>query len=307
MLPISNTVEQFNKLNLRDNSFVEIAKSLFIKQGGQVVSTGMPTNGSLPVVFINNSSVFKYFPPVFVEAWQTETKALKFLNSSRTVTPRLIGSGAVGDWKYLHMTKLPGTSLKDLWTKLSEEQRQATARQIGIELRKVHELPIDTAIFDLQTWDHFLSTQKHGCFARHERIGLRYDLLAQIPEFLNSVNLTPSRTSFLHTEIMRDHVFFNLHDHKLHFSGFIDFEPSRVGNPEYDFASVSVFLTSGDRSVLKAFFEGYGNLEVASTKDFRRRILAYLLLHQYSNLKWYLQFMPNADTLDELAELWLAV
>ena len=39
----------------------------------------------------------------------------------------------------------------------------------------------------------------------------------------------------------------------------------------------------------------------------RSEVMAYLLLHKYSNLKWYLQFMPDAKSLDELAELWWSV
>ena len=93
---------------------------------------------------------------------------------------------------------------------------------------------------------------------------------------------------------------------ELKFQGFIDFEPSRLGAAEYDFASVGVFLTSGNKQALRAFFEGYRILELASTKNFKRRVMAYTLLHQYSNLKWYLEFMPVADTLDELSELWWA-
>jgi hypothetical protein len=42
----------------------------------------------------------------------------------------------------------------------------------------------------------------------------------------------------------------------------------------------------------------------------QRRLLAYTLLHRYSNLRWYLERMPDRDgitTLDALAGRWWAV
>lgn len=132
-------------------------------------------------------------------------------------------------------------------------------------------------------------------------------MLKQIPSFLESTAINWSQISFLHTEVMRDHVFFSHANNQVTFNGFIDFEPSMVGATEYDFASVSIFVSSGDSDALCSFFEGYGNLDFASHRDFRRRIMAYTLLHKYSNLKWYLEFMPNADTLDDLADLWFAI
>jgi len=35
--------------------------------------------------------------------------------------------------------------------------------------------------------------------------------------------------------------------------------------------------------------------------------MAFALLHKFSNLKWHLEFMPQADLLEELAEKWWAV
>jgi len=91
------------------------------------------------------------------------------------------------------------------------------------------------------------------------------------------------------------------------FAGFIDFEPSMFGPCEYDFASVGLFVTAGDPAALKSFFTGYGNLEESRRVDFRRRIMAYTLLHRYSNLNWYLQFMPKAERLEDLADLWWGI
>jgi len=39
----------------------------------------------------------------------------------------------------------------------------------------------------------------------------------------------------------------------LSFSGFVDFEPSMIGAPEYDFAAVGIFLSSGNPNALRSF------------------------------------------------------
>jgi hygromycin-B 7''-O-kinase len=304
MLPAANTPEQYKSINRQDPVFSQAAFSLLASQNIKVSSTAFPSSGSLPVVFVNNTYVFKFFPPLYADESLTESKALQFLADNNCAAPRLISTGDIAGWKYVCMKKLSGQSLKELWPKLTENQRQKACHDIGSCLRKIHEINFPDTSFFKNDWNEFLTEQKKNCVERHTKIGLREDLLKQIPDFLNSVELKHQHISFLHTEVMKDHVFF---DDKLKFQGFVDFEPSRIGAAEYDFASVGVFLTSGDRKALRAFFQGYGNLDQVTTKNFKRRALAYTLLHQYSNLKWYLEFMPNADTLDELAELWWAI
>lgn len=303
MLPAANTPEQYKSINRQDPVFTQAALSLSASQNIKVSSTAFPSSGSLPVVFVNNTYVFKFFPPLYADESLTESKALQFLADNNCAAPRLISTGDIAGWKYVCMKKLSGQSLKDLWPNLTDIQRQKACHDVGFSLRKMHELTLPIGNNSNNNWSDFLKEQQRNCLERHTKIGLREDLLKQIPDFLKSIDLNTNRISFLHTEVMKDHVFF---DDQLNFQGFIDFEPSRVGPAEYDFASVGVFLTSGDQNSLASFFEGYGNSAIATTPSFKRRALAYTLLHQYSNLKWYLEFMPNADTLDELAELWWA-
>ncbi|MDB4952187.1 MAG: putative aminoglycoside phosphotransferase [Gemmatimonadetes bacterium] len=81
-----------------------------------------------------------------------------------------------------------------------------------------------------------------------------------------------------------------------------------VGAPEYDFASVGIFLTCGDSALFRAFLLGCGYTDADFTVELPRRIMAYALLHRYSNLRWYLETIPprTATTLDELAAEWFA-
>ena len=303
MLPAANTLEEYRSINKQDASFIEASKIILQKQNIQMTQSHFASSGSLPVLIVNDAFVFKFFPPVFANESPTESLALEFLTKNNCAAPKLLAHEDINGWKCVQMSKLAGSNLKDLWPTLGDDQRQSACKQIGKNLRKIHDLTLPETGFFKNNWNEFLTEQKKNCYERHAKIGLREDLLKQIPDFLNTVDLTWNKISFLHTEVMKDHVFF---DEQLQFQGFIDFEPSRLGAPEYDFASVGVFLTSGDKKALRSFFEGYGILNQASTTSFKRRVMAYTLLHQYSNLKWYLEFMPNADTLDELAEQWWA-
>lgn len=301
MLPKANTLEDYRALNKQDPSFIEASKIILQKQNIQMTQNHFAGSGSLPVLIVNDAFVFKFFPPVFASESPTESSALEFLTNNNCAVPKLLAHEDINGWKCVQMSKLKGNNLKDLWPSLNDDQRQSTCKQIGSSLRKIHELSIPNDSYFKNNWDEFLNTQKKNCVARHTSLGLRESLLMQIPDFLNNIHLNCNRISFLHTEVMKDHVFF---DEQLKFQGFIDFEPSRLGSPEYDFASVLVFLTDGDSRTLKAFFDGYGFTDISSKENFKLRIMAYVLLHQYSNLKRYLEFMPDANTLYELSEIW---
>jgi len=99
---------------------------------------------------------------------------------------------------------------------------------------------------------------------------------------------------------MRQHVLVEHRKGAWHISGLIDFEPAMLGAPEYEFAAVGIFLTCAEPSLLRAFLEGYG----AELDDaLPLRIMAYALLHRYSNLSWYLERLPVPDDVRDLEAL----
>ncbi len=250
--------------------------------------------------------MIKFFAPPFLDAFRREKSALSFLRPLGLIAPTLEGEGMIDGWGYVMMSKLPGSSLKELWPSLSEQERRQACWQVGRALRAIHELSVSDGELETVSWAEFLDVQRAACPGRQERLGLRPDLLRQIAPFLESVRLQPSGpASFLHTEVMRDHVFFERRGNGLEFAGFIDFEPSMVGEREYDVAAAGIFLSSGDAPALREFFEGYGCLPAVDV-EFRRRILVYALLHKYSNFKWYLEFMAEASSLEALAARWWA-
>jgi hygromycin-B 7''-O-kinase len=122
------------------------------------------------------------------------------------------------------------------------------------------------------------------------------------------VDLPQDPPVLLHTEVMRDHTLVQRNADGWEVSGLFDFEPAMLGAPEYEFASVGIFLAGGEPAPFRAFLCGYGYAEADLEPELRRRIMAYALLHRYSNLKWYLETVPaeSAITLDDLAAEWFA-
>jgi hygromycin-B 7''-O-kinase len=307
MLPQIFSVDQYRALNLRDPAFAAAATSILAGLRLPAGEITFPEDGSSPVTLVGSQRVIKFFAPPFIDAFRVEKSALLLLRPFGSLAPALEAEGTIDAWSYVVMSRLPGSSLKKLWPSMTEQDRCEACFQVGQALRTIHELSVSVCEFETVNWAEFMDAQSAACVHRQEKLGLRPDLLRQVEPFLQSVQLQPScPPSFLHTEVMRDHVFFDRHGGRLEFSGFIDFEPSMVGEREYDFAAAGIFLSSGDARALKAFFEGYGNVD-AINEGFRRRILTYALLHKYSNLNWYLEFMPDGATLEELAAKWWAI
>ena len=79
-----------------------------------------------------------------------------------------------------------------------------------------------------------------------------------------------------------------------------------IGAPEYEFASVGLFVACGDARTLRRVLLAYGYAPHALDETLQRRFMAYALLHRYSNLRWYLERLPAGDatTLEQLASRW---
>ena len=199
------------------------------------------------------------------------------------------------------MTRLRGECLKNLWPSLALERKERICTVIGTIARTLHESDPSTCKASSLDWKSFHELQIRECASRQRRLGLDESLARQIPEFLESVTIKKTSHVLLHTEIMLDHIFADQLDDELQVTGLIDFEPAMVGLPEYEFASIGLFVTQGNPRLLRAFMSGYGQ---AADEELHRRIMYFALLHRYSKLSWYLKFMPGGDTLEGLAKKW---
>ncbi|WP_303714768.1 phosphotransferase [Kutzneria buriramensis] len=85
----------------------------------------------------------------------------------------------------------------------------------------------------------------------------------------------------LHTEVMRRDFLVDPADRRL--TGLFDFEPAVIGDRAYDFVGVGPFVTRGAPHLMARLTASYGRAFEAA------ELLAYTLLHVYSDLPWYLR------------------
>lgn len=270
--------------------------------------------GSLPVFAVGDARALKLYPPAFAHEGIHEQNVLAYVGRKLPIaTPAVVAGGEVDGWRYLVMERIPGAPLDTVWCSLSPSDRVRIAADVGRWLAALHAL--DVRAFDaappIAPWEQFISEQAAHCAGRHQSRGLAAPWAEQIAAFLERARLAPlNRIALLHTEIMRTHVFVRQDASGWSPSGIIDFEPAMLGAPEYDFASVGIFLTCGSGPALRALLLAYGYREGDLGLPLQRRLLAHLLLHRYSNLRWCLERLPvpsNVTTLDALAARWYAL
>lgn len=261
-------------------------------------------SGSLPVYAIGEAHVLKLFPPDEAAHAAIEARVLAVVQGVLPLpTPRLLAADTLERWPYLLMSQLRGPRLVDAWPSLSAAERDRAADDLGAAIAALH--AIDTGpLADLPPrWDEFLAAQRASAVLRQRERQLPPQWLERIDEFLARWMPPPdSRRVLLHTEIMREHLTFE----GGRLAGLFDFEPAMIGAPDYDFASVGLFMSCGDARLLRRTLRAYGFAASALDESASCRFMAYALLHRYSNLRWYLQRLPlpGATTLEQLAAHW---
>jgi hygromycin-B 7''-O-kinase len=261
-------------------------------------------SGSLPV-FAVDDHVIKLFPAKAGSHFETEKAALARIDGKLSIpTPRLLAAGERDDWLYVVMSRLRGQSLAEAWPVLSSDDRHRLLHDVGTGLSELHA----TATSDLPAlavdWPQFLRDQRESCRARQAAKGLDALWLEQIDDYLERwVPCDDGRRVLLHTEVMREHLLVDELDGHWQLTGLVDFEPAMVGAPEYELTAVPIFVACGEPGLLGMAFDGYG-IQRDETLPFR--LMAYALLHRYSNLRWYLERLSSGGntTLESLARHW---
>lgn len=309
-LPPAGTAEEYGALGRSDPRLALGAGALCRELG--LGEARLFEAGSLPVFAAGDAHVLKLYPPCFAHEGGHERAVLSRLEGALPLpTPRVVAGGERDGWRYLVLERIPGAPLDALWPSFTPAERVRLAAELGRFLRALHAVDAGEPASARVDWPRFLREQAERCVETQRRRSLPPRWLEQIPSFLARVGLpAPTRPALLHTEIMRAHVFARRGAGGWSLSGVVDFEPAMVGAPEYELASVGLFLTCGSGPALRALLLAYGYDAPELGLELQRRLLAYALLHRYSNLRWYLERLPPGDgvsTLDALAARWWAV
>jgi len=199
------------------------------------------------------------------------------------------------------MTHLSGCSLAEAWQTIGTHDRAQLMYQVGAALAELHAISTEPPGPLTVDWPRFVDAQRASCRERQLAKGLRAPWVDLVDEFLAA--WTPSDNgarALLHTEIMREHLLVEQRTGGWYISGLVDFEPAMIGAPEYEFASVGIFLTCAEPGLLRALLDFYG---AEYDDEFAQRTMAYALFHRYSNLHWYLERRGAPDGVGDLEQL----
>lgn len=272
------------------------------------------TGGSRLLYATADHHIIKIFPPHEPEFFETETVFLANLHKRLPISiPHLSAAAYWGKHPYIVMDQLEGSPFGDIFPSLSDSEQRRLIMQLGQAVRAMHELPIGlfrAAPFD---WHSFIDDQQRSLLTHHRSFGLGEPWLAQLSEYIDRVPLDlhdAAQMVPIHTELMREHIFVRKEGADWIISGLIDFEPSMIGHREYEFCAVGLFITPGRSDLFRLFLSSYGYRDTELTEQLSRRIMKLLLLHRYSNLKWFMTLIPreiNLSNLHQLEQYWFSL
>ncbi len=305
MLPVVSTAAELAAIR-RDEAVLRPGVDAIVARHGVRGDVVRFADGSLPVYAIGATHVLKLYPPPFASERETEVSVLAAIHGALPIpTPRVEEVGEHDGWSYLLMSRLHGETLATGWPRIGERDRERLLAALGEALGALHAFrhPV-LATLSPPDWGAFVDAQRASAVERQRAKGLDEAWLAQIPAFLESVVLAPpSQRVLLHTEVMREHLLVREGARGWELSGLFDFEPAMAGAAEYELASVGVFVSCGHGPSLRTLLRAYGYRDDELDERLARRLLAYAIVHRYSNLRWYLERLPALEmpTLDALA------
>ena len=292
----------------------QLAESISSKFGFDPQSLERFNYGTASVYRVHSNRILKLQHPNESNEKEVELEkaCLKSLSKQlKGFTPELIESGKEDGIDYLLMSALEGEDLVEVWKDVSLDNRLQIFKELGEKIYAMHSVdPGDLAPY-CDEWNSFLDQQIENCVRRQEKQGLRKEWLSQVAPWIESVDWVAEKKKekvILHTEIMRDHLKVVKAKGEWKLSGIFDFGDATVGPKEYDFISVGCLATGGVPELLQAFFNGYG---YQPQKNFSEMMMAYVLIHKYSNIEWFLDYVPVSSqeihSLNELASIWYGV
>lgn len=287
-LSLIQTFEAYEKFKLHTDILEQIANEIIDKHQLSKAPLTLFSEGTNIVFAYGKHKVIKIFPPFHQDQFQSEYLVLKHLKGKLSIkTPVIELHGEIAGWLYMIMTKLEGTLLETLWEEMDHNNKVVILGELGALIREVHSLPTQGLEKIDCHWHQFIEKQMHHCVEQHRTTGLSESLLQQIPAYLESAKMllpTIKKPVLLTGEYTPMNFLVTQIAGIWHIEGLIDFGDAMLGLPEYDLLGPGAFLIQGDKQRLKVFLTAYGYSSDTMTKTLSNQLMAFMLLHKYSNL-----------------------
>jgi len=268
------------------------------------------STGTNLVVALDDGLILKLFPPLLRSQFVSEGLSLSLLHGRLGVPiAEIVLEGERDQWPYLVITRLSGILGKQAWPALPEDQKERVLAQIGATIAEVQRVPVGELSRIEPRWDQFMSQQIRGCRARHERLGLPQKYLDGLDDILrDAATLIPLNAPavILTGEFIPENFLLSRESAGWRLSGLIDFGDVMTGWCEYDLLGPSAFMTAGLPRRVRSLFSGFGYSQADIDPILKRRLMALLLLHRFSDPVRHIcieDWQQKADDLFELQEL----
>jgi hygromycin-B 7''-O-kinase len=268
------------------------------------------STGTNLVVALDDGLILKLFPPLLRRQFVSERLSLSLLHGRLGVPiPEIVLEGERDQWPYLVITRLSGILGAQAWPALREDQKERVLAQIGATIAEVQRVPVGELSRIEPRWDQFVPQQIRGCRARHERLGLPQKYLDGLDDILrDAAALIPldAPPVILTGEYIPENFLLSRESAGWRLSGLIDFGDVMTGWGEYDLLGPSAFMTAGLPRRVRSLFEGFGYSSADINPTLKRRLMALLLLHRFSDPVRHIcieDWQEKADDLFELQEL----
>ena len=268
------------------------------------------STGTNLVVALDDGLILKLFPPLLRSQFVSERLSLSLLRGRLSVPiPEIVLEGERDQWPYLVITRLSGILGTQAWPALPEDQKERVLFQIGETIAEVQRVPVGELCRIEPRWDQFMSQQIRECRTRHQRLGLPQKYLDGLDDILrDAAALIPldAPPVILTGEYIPENFLLSRESAGWRLSGLIDFGDVMTGWGEYDLLGPSAFMTAGLPRRVRSLFEGFGYSSADINPTLKRRLMALLLLHRFSDPVRHIcieDWQEKADDLFELQEL----
>jgi hygromycin-B 7''-O-kinase len=286
-LPTFADYEPFRIWRADPAQWLPVARDIARSHGLACAAPHAFATGTNVVMALDEKLILKIFPPFLRSKFVSERGSLAQLRGQlRIAIPETVVEGERDGWPYLIFTRLPGVLGSEVWSTLSEGEKERVLVEIGQTIAEVQRVPLGDLANIEPRWDRFLSAQIAGCRARHERLGLPRKFLDGLDELLRDAErLIPldQPPVILTGEYIPENFLLSRDSAGWRMSGLIDFGDVMTGWCEYDLLGPSGFMTAGMPRRVRSLFEGYGYSSADINPDLKRRLMALTLLHRFSD------------------------
>src|SRR5580704_8947657 len=164
MLPAVRTDQEWQAVVFDEQVVRPAAEALAGRLGLTGAGLRRYPGGSRPVYAVGDRRVLKLYPTVSAPDGVTEARVLECLNGRLPVaTPELLAHGEYENgWRYVLMSRLPGTELAAAWPAIPRPQQDRVVSEAGELLAALHGLdpgPLRTVLGPAD-WAGFLVGQR---------------------------------------------------------------------------------------------------------------------------------------------------